>query len=343
MRAMQLHQLTPVTQRATPLRIDEIEAPQPAAGQVLIEVGVCGVCHTELDEIEGRLPPPRLPLVPGHQVVGTIIGVGRGVNDARLGERVGVGWIASACGECDYCRSDRENLCPEFVATGRDIDGGYAERMVVDARFACPIPGTLDDAQVAPLLCAGAIGYRSLRLAALENGEPLGLTGFGGSAHLVLQLVRHRYPDSAVFVFARNAAEREFARQLGARWTGNTHERPPEPPAAIIDTTPAWTPIVATLGHLAPGGRLVINAIRKEGRDQSALLALEYPSHLWLEKRIQSVANVTRRDIVEFLELAAEIDIRPTVRTFPLEEANRALIELKTRSVRGAKVLKIRE
>lgn len=341
MRAMQLQQLGSVSRRGPPLVCREVPEPSPGPGQVLIDVTVCGVCHTELDEIEGRLPPPHLPVIPGHQVVGRIIGVGEGVDRQRLNERVGVGWIASACGDCPACRAGRENLCPEYTATGCDIDGGYAQRMVVDARFACPMPEALDAAEAAPLLCAGAIGYRALRLAALDNGEPLGLTGFGGSAHLVLQMARHRYPDSPLYVFARNAAEREFARQLGAHWTGHTHERPPRPPAAIIDTTPAWEPIVAALGYLAPGGRLVVNAIRKERRDLEALLGLDYPTHLWREKSLQSVANVTRRDIVECLALAAEIGLRPTVRCFDLADANQALLELKTRAVRGAKVLRI--
>lgn len=341
MHAMQLEHIAPVTPGASPLAWREREPPMPDVGQVLIDVSVCGVCHTELDEIEGRTPPPTLPMIPGHQVVGRISAVGEGVPPSRLGERVGIGWIASACGECVYCRSDRENLCPDFIATGRDINGGYAERMVVDARYACPLPASLDDAQAAPMLCAGAIGYRSLNLARLEDGEPLGLTGFGGSAHLVLQLARYIYPASPVHVFARSPDEQRFALDLGAQWAGDTRAVSPHPLAAIIDTTPAWTPVVAALANLAPGGRLVVNAIRKEDDDQSALLGLDYPRHLWLEKTLQSVANVTRRDIVEFLALAAEIGVRPEVRSFALRDANQALIELKTRAVRGAKVLHV--
>jgi propanol-preferring alcohol dehydrogenase len=245
------------------------------------------------------------------------------------------------CGHCESCRRGEENLCAQFLATGRDAHGGYAERMAVPEAFAHPIPDAFGDAEAAPLLCAGAVGYRSLRLTGLENGQVLGLTGFGASGHLVLQLVRHRFPNTPVYVFARSEAEREFALHLGASWAGDTREVPPEEPHAIIDTTPAWTPVVAALENLRPGGRLVINAIRKEDRDKEALLGLDYARHLWLEKEVKSVANVARVDVREFLRLAAEVPLRPEVEEYPLEEANRALIELKARTIRGAKVLRI--
>lgn len=341
MRAMVLRRLSRLEENPTPLEMADLPVPEPAADQIRIRISCCGVCHTELDEIEGRTPPPRLPVVLGHQVVGRVDATGREARRFREGDRVGVAWIYSACGRCRFCRSGRENLCPEFRATGRDADGGYAEYMVVPEAFAYPIPEGFSDVQAAPLLCAGAIGYRSLRLSGLEEGMRLGLTGFGASAHLVLQMVRHRYPGVPVYVFARSEKERAFALELGAAWAGDTTDQAPEPLDAIIDTTPVWKPVVEALRNLAPGGRLVINAIRKEDVDREYLLRLEYPTHLWMEKEVRSVANVTRRDVEEFLELAAEMHLRPEVQEYPLEEANRALLELKGRGVRGAKVLRI--
>jgi alcohol dehydrogenase, propanol-preferring len=341
MRAMILPAINRVDEGASPLQLAALPDPQPGVGEVLLRVSACGVCHTELDEIEGRTPPPHLPVVLGHQVVGHVVAAGRGVSGHRIGERAGVAWIYSACGECVYCRSGRENLCPYFRATGRDAHGGYAEQMVVPADFVYPIPDVFTDAQAAPLLCAGAIGYRSIRLSGLQDGGNLGLTGFGASAHLVLKMVRHSYLNAQVYVFSRTRAEQDFARELGAAWAGDTVDEPPVKLDCIIDTTPVWRPIVAALGFLAPGGRLVINAIRKEEHDKDALLALDYPSDLWLEKEIKSVANVTRQDVSDFLALAAEIPIVPEVQEYALEDANRALIDLKARRIRGAKVLMV--
>jgi len=323
-----------------PLAFADVPDPIPGPGEVLIRVSACGVCHTEIDEIEGRTAPPSLPVIPGHQVIGHVVQCGPRPTALRPGARVGVGWIFSACGRCEYCRRGHENLCPEFRATGRDANGGYAELMVVRQEFAYPIPdSTMTDAEAAPLLCAGAIGYRSLRLANLPNGGRLGLTGFGASAHLVLKLVRHRDPDAEVFVFARSDAERAFAKALGAVWAGDTLETAPVLLDAIIDTTPVWRPVVEGLRNLAPGGRLVINAIRKEHADRSALGDLDYAAHLWMEKEVKSVANVTRRDVTEFLHAAAAMGLRPEVQAYPLEDANQALRDLKSRAVRGAKVL----
>jgi propanol-preferring alcohol dehydrogenase len=338
---MVLRGLSPLADNPEPLAAMEMPDPEPAAGELLIAVCACGVCHTELDEIEGRTPPPRLPVVPGHQVVGRVVALGRGAGRFPIGERVGVGWIHWACGVCDACRTGSENLCAGFRATGRDVNGGYGELLTVPEAFAHPIPTLFSDAQAAPLLCAGAIGYRSLRLAALRDGQSLGLSGFGASAHLVLQTVRHRFPKTKVFVFARSEKERSFARELGAAWAGAIEEAPPEKLGAVIDTTPAWKPVVEALKHLAPGGRLVINAIRKEEKDKAELLRLDYPAQLWLEKEIKSVANVARRDIAEFLALAAEIPLRPEVEIYPLADANRALTDLKEGRIRGAKVLRI--
>ena len=324
---------------ARPLLPRDVADPQPGPEDVVLEVAACGVCHTELDVIEGRTPPPRLPLVLGHQIVGRVIAAGERVTRLEPGRRVGVAWIFSACGSCRYCCAGEENLCPDFVATGRDVDGGYAQRVRVPEAFAHPIPEGLTDVAAAPLLCAGAVGYRSLRLTRLAEGEPLGLTGFGASGHLVLKMAAHLHPRSEVHVFARSPSERAFALELGAAWAGEIGTPPPRPLAAILDTTPVWAPIVASLACLAPGGRLVINAIRKTNADRRALLALDYARHLWLEKEIKSVANVTREDVRQFLELAAQAGIEPEVRTFGLEEANRALGELREGGIRGAKVL----
>ncbi len=335
MRAMVLQRVTALDTNPAPLELAIVEQPKPGAGEILIAVSVCGVCHTELDEIEGRTPPPNLPVIPGHEVVGRVAELGAGCRHHAPGDRVGVGWIHSSSGAED------ENLSVEFLATGRDVNGGYAEFMVVPERYAFPIPEAFSDEEAAPLLCAGGVGYRSLRLAGLRDGEVLGLTGFGGSGHLVLQLARHVYPNCKVFVFARSPSERAFALELGASWAGDTDAMPPEPPHAIIDTTPAWRPVLSALERLRPGGRLVINAIRKESGDRNLMANISYENHLWMEKEVKTVANVTGRDIAEFLPIAARIPLHVATESFPLEEANRALVALRSGSVRGAKVLKI--
>jgi propanol-preferring alcohol dehydrogenase len=341
MKAMVLRELCDLTENVTPLTLAELPEPVPGEREILVKVAACGVCHTELDEIEGRTPPPRLPVVLGHEVIGRVAAVGSQATAHKVGARVGIGWIYSACGACEFCLEGRENLCPDFRATGRDANGGYAEYMTVVADCAYAVPDVFSDSQAAPLLCAGAIGYRSLRLSGLRDGQKLGLTGFGASAHLVLKIVRHRYPRAEIFAFSRSESERLFARELGAAWAGDIADESPQKLDCIIDTTPAWKPVVEALKNLTPGGRLVINAIRKEEVDQDYLLRLDYPKHLWLEKEIKSVANVTRSDVSEFLSLAAEMRIEPEVQEFPLEDANQALLELKTRKIRGAKVLKI--
>ncbi|MBM3133013.1 MAG: zinc-dependent alcohol dehydrogenase family protein [Chloroflexi bacterium] len=341
MKAMVLSKLSSLVKNRAPLEFADLPEPIPREDEILIKVSVCGVCHTELDEIEGRTPPPRFPVVLGHQVVGRVEAKGCRAGVFEVGERVGVGWIYSVCGECKFCRGENENLCPEFRATGRDANGGYAAYMTVPERFAYRIPTVFSDSEAAPLLCAGAIGYRSLRLTGLRDGQNLGLAGFGASAHLVLKMARHKYPNSRVFVFARSEKERSFARELGAVWAGASEEKSPEKLDAIIDTTPVWKPVVEALGNLESGGRLIINAIRKEEVDKDYLARLDYPAHLWREKEIKSVANVSRSDISEFLELAARVPIKPEVQEYPLEEANRALIELKEGKIRGAKVLRI--
>jgi propanol-preferring alcohol dehydrogenase len=347
MKAMLLESLGDVNPHQTPLRLVQHPEPSLAPGEVLLHVTRCGVCHTELDEIEGRMPPPQLPVILGHQVVGNVESIGLPMEmqeqapALQKGQRVGVAWIASACGECDFCKSGRENLCPEFKATGRDINGGYAEYMKVRADFVHPIPESLTDSEAAPLLCAGAIGYRSLRLSNLQDGQSLGLMGFGGSNHLVLKLARHKFPNSKIFVFSRNPDEREFALSLGAAWAGAIDQSPFEALDAVIDTTPVWGPDIEALKCLRAGGRLVVNAIRKEEKDKDVLLQLNYPAHLWMEKEIKSVANVTRDDVREFLQVAAEAGIKPEYQEYRLEDANEALVEMKQGKIRGSKVLVI--
>lgn len=331
MKAMLLCGLAPLAQNLTPLSLESVPDPKPGADEVLLRVVCCGVCRTELDEIEGRTPPPRLPVILGHQAVGV----------TESGQRVGAAWIASACGECDFCKSGRENLCPQFQATGRDVDGGYAEYMKLRADFVHPIPDSLSDSEAAPLLCAGAIGYRSLRLSNLHDGGTLGLMGFGGSNHLVLKMARHKFPNSNFFVFTRSESEREFARSLGADWAGAIDAVPPSALDAVIDATPVWGPDMEALKRLKPGGRLVINAIRKQDADREVLSTLDYPSQLWMEKEIKSAANVTRADVREFLQLAAEAGIKPEFQEYELKDANLALNELKQGKIRGAKVLRV--
>jgi propanol-preferring alcohol dehydrogenase len=338
---MKITELRRVSRNTCPLSRVDAPVPVPRNDEVLIHVSACGVCHTELDEIEGRTPPPSLPVIPGHQVVGTVIDAGEDASLFTTGDRVGAAWIYSSCGECTYCASGEDNLCPEFLATGRDRDGGYAEYKLAREGYIYPIPAAFSDAEAAPLLCAGAIGLRSLRLAGLSDGGALGLTGFGASGHLVLKTALHLYPQSHVYVFARSTAEREFAESLGAIWTGDTEAAPPVHLNAIIDTTPVWKPVVEALKNLAPGGRLVINAIRKEDGDKDYLLKLDYARDLWMEKEIKSVANVSRRDAADFLKIAAEINLRPEIEEYPLEDANEALIQLKEGRIKGAKVLRV--
>jgi propanol-preferring alcohol dehydrogenase len=354
MKAMVLKSHADITTHQMPLSLLSLPEPTLAPGEILLRVSRCGVCHTELDEIEGRIRP-RLPIVLGHQVVGIVEGVQSQEtlelshiqhqemldSTIRIGQRVGVAWIASACGECEYCKSGQENLCPQFQATGRDIDGGYAEYMKVRADFVHPIPDSFTDSEAAPLLCAGAIGYRSLRLSNLQDGQSLGLMGFGGSNHLVLKLAKHKFPRSNIFVFSRNAEEREFALLLGAAWAGAIDQSPLDALDSVIDTTPVWGPVSEALKRIKPGGRLVVNAIRKEESDKEVLMKLDYPAQLWMEKEIKSVANVTRADVREFLQIAAEANIEPEYQEYELKDANQALIEMKQGKIRGSKVLRM--
>ncbi|NNL95484.1 MAG: alcohol dehydrogenase catalytic domain-containing protein [Xanthomonadales bacterium] len=341
MLAMRLHQIGPLAENPDPLRLESMAVPRPGTGEVLLRVDACGVCHTELDEIEGRTPPRALPLTPGHQATGEVVALGQGCDKSMLGKAVGVAWIFSSCGQCEFCTDGRENLCAAFIATGRDRDGGYAQYMIAKKAFTIDIPPLLDPVTAAPLLCAGAVGFRALEMSGLVEDGALGLTGFGASAHLVLQMALARFSRLKIAVFARNPLERDFAVSLGARWAGDTSAKPPFMLDAIIDTTPAWLPVTAALKRLKPGGKLVINAIRKEEEDKSSLLELDYATQLWMEKSVQSVANVTRKDVRNCLSLAAQARIKPLVTEYSLADANKALARMRRGGTKGAHVLRI--
>ena len=342
MKAMILKNTAPIEKR--PLVLEDLPVPQPGPGQILVKTLTCGICHTELDEIEGRLRP-KLPIIPGHEVVGKVESLGPEAAKYKAGDRVGIAWINSACGKCYFCREGNENLCPEFQGTGCHANGGYSEYTIVKEDFAYLIPDRFSDSEAAPLLCAGAIGYRALRLSNLQDGQILGLFGFGASAHIVIQIAKHKYTNCRIFVFTRpgQIEHQNLAKKLGADWVGATGDTPPAKLNCAIDFTPVWKPVVEAMRVLEKGGRLVINAIRKEEKDKEALLKLDYPTHIWLEKEIKSVANITKKDAEEFLPLAAEIPIVPEVQEFQLEEANEALILLKQGKIQGAGVLKISE
>lgn len=339
MRAWRIRRPAPLAEGHDPLVECRLPVPVPGPGEVLVRVLVCGVCRTDLDLAEGRVPLARLPITPGHQVIGEVVAAGPECRLGLAGRRVGVAWIHSACGACRWCREGRENLCPGFRSCGADVDGGYAEFLTVPEAFVHPLHEGLDPLSAAPLLCAGAVGLRALRLCHLQDGQAVGLTGFGASGRLVLQLLRHLLPASPVHVFARKPADRDRALALGASWAGATEDPPPGPLTAIIDTTPAWAPVRAALAALEPGGRLVINAIAKETEDRDQLLQLDYREHLWREKVLRTVTNVTRSDVRECLRLAAEIPLHPLVEACPPHAANAALRALRAGGLRGACVL----
>ncbi len=343
MKAMILEEITQLEKNPEPLKLVEIPRPEPGQGEILLKVLACGVCHTELDEIEGRTPPSTFPRVLGHEIVGRVEKLGSRVGNLQIGDRVGVAWFYSGCGKCEFCQRGNENLCPEFQATGRDADGGYAEFMNVPADSTYPIPGVFSDLEAAPLLCAGVVGYRALKLTGLKDDEVIGLFGFGASAHIIIQVVKYKFPHSRVYVFTRpnQLKHQNLAKKLGADWVGATGDLPPEKLHRAIDFTPAWNPVVQALRNLRPGGRLVINAIRKESRDKETVINLDYSTDLWYEKELKSTANVTRVDAAEFLSLAGEIPIKPEIQVFDLKDANRALVLLKQGKIQGAGVLKI--
>ncbi|HMK08099.1 MAG TPA: zinc-dependent alcohol dehydrogenase family protein, partial [Anaerolineales bacterium] len=327
-RAQRLAQTGPIDR--SPLTMEDLPVPKPGPGEVLLRVRACAVCHTDLHLVEGELQPPRLPVTPGHQVVAEVVGAGAGAS-IDLGQRVGVPWLGWACGECAFCRRGAENLCPQARFTGFHRDGGFAEFLVADARFALPLPPSFDDASAAPLLCAGIIGYRSLRRAEVEPGDCIGLVGFGASAHLALQVALSW--GCRVLVFTRGEAHRRLALRLGAAWAGGIEDTPPDPLDRAILFAPAGDLVPAILERVRPGGTLAINAIHL-----SPIPAFSY-SLLYGERTVRSVANATRQDGRDFLRLAAEIDLQPTVTSYPLEDANRALADLRHGGVEAAAVL----
>ncbi|MFP3879856.1 MAG: zinc-dependent alcohol dehydrogenase family protein [Dehalococcoidia bacterium] len=339
MKAMVLNKISSVEEK--PLELVDLPEPIPGEGQILVRVFACGVCHTELDEIEGRVAPSRFPMILGHEIVGRVAALGPGASKFRKGDRVGIAWINWACGGCSFCLRGEENLCETAKWTGKDVHGGYAQYTVVSEDFAYSIPDRFTDSTAAPLLCAGVIGYRALRLSGMQDGRTLGLYGFGASAHIVIQVAKHKYPNGKVFVFTRphQKEHQDLARQLGADWIGATEDTSPTKLDSAIDFTPVGIPVREALRNLEKGGRLVINAIRKT----TPIPELDYTEHLWYEKEVKSVANVTRRDAQEFLPLAAQIPIVPEIQEFRLEEANQVLILLKEGKMHGAGVLRITE
>jgi propanol-preferring alcohol dehydrogenase len=332
MKAQILKKIAPVEKR--PLELVELPTPEPGPNQILVKVSACGVCHTELDEIEGRLQPD-LPVVLGHEIEGRVESVGDKATRYSIGDRVGIAWIYSACGECRFCQAGLENLCYDFEGTGCHADGGYAEYTVVAEDFAYPIPDIFTDAQAAPLLCAGAIGYRDLILSGIKSGQSLGLFGFGASAHIVIQAAIHW--DCKVFAFSRSEEHRKLAMRLGAAWAGSAEDEPPQRLDCAIDFTPVGETVPQAMRTLEKGGRLVMAVIRK----RTPIPPMDYAQLLWDEKELKSVANITRRDVEEFLPLAAEIPVVPEVQEFTLEQANEALNLLKQGKVQGAAVLRM--
>lgn len=330
MRAIRIHRQSPVEDAN--LAVEDLAIPQPGPGQVRIRVQACGVCRTDLHTLEGDIRPPRLPLTPGHQVVGVIDAVGEGVELAP-GLRVGVAWLASTCGRCEFCLRGEENLCPDARFTGFHVDGGYAEFALADARYVLPLPESIPDVQAAPLLCAGIVGYRSLKKADIQPGERVGLVGFGASAHLSLQVLV--YWGCEVLVFTRSERHRAHARALGAAWTGGVEDAAPRPLDRAVMFAPSGHLVPLMLEKLRPGGTLAVNAIHTTPIP-------EMPYRLiYGERTLRSVANATYQDGVEFLALAAEIPVRATVTEYPLEDAKQALLDVKHSRINGEAVLRI--
>jgi alcohol dehydrogenase, propanol-preferring len=313
------------------LRLRDLPVPAPGPGEVILRVGACGLCRTDLHIVDGELTEPVLPLVPGHQIVGRVEALGDGVEGVAPGERLGVSWLGWSCGRCDYCREGRENLCPEARFTGYHRDGGFAEHAVVDARFTFPLPGKMADTDVAPLLCGGLIGYRALRMAG--EGRRIGLYGFGSAAHILTRLMVHQEREVYAFTRPGDDSGQRFAREVGAVWAGGSGDTPPAPLDAAVIFAPAGELVPLALAAVRPGGTVVCGGIH-----MSDIPSFPY-ALLWGERVLRSVANLTRRDGEEFLALAVEAGIRTTVRTFPLEEANEALDALRAGEVEGSVVL----
>ena len=331
MKAMRLSKAQPIEQ--DPLELLDLPAPLPGLGDVRLRVEASGICRTDLHIIEGDLPLPKLPLIPGHQIVGIVDQVGEGVTRFRIGDRVGVPWLFSTCGQCAFCQRDQENLCDAARFTGYHMDGGYAEFVVAPESFAHALPAGFSPAQAAPLLCAGVIGFRALRQTKIGPGQRLGLYGFGGSAHIAIQVAIHW--GCEVFVFTRSEEHRALARELGARWTGRAEDDPPGRLDSAVIFAPVGRLVIETLRVLAKGGTIAIAGIT-----MTPIPELDY-SLLYQERTVRSVANSTRQDVLDLLKLASDIPIRTEVQMFPLEQANHALHLLKESRFRGAAVLRI--
>ncbi|MGQ9467035.1 MAG: zinc-dependent alcohol dehydrogenase family protein [Anaerolineae bacterium] len=330
MKAMVLHSPRPAEE--APLEMRDLPLPEPGAEEIRLRIRACGVCHTDLHTVEGDLPLPKLPVVPGHQVVGMVDAIGEKVHRFTVGQRVGVPWLYRTCGTCEFCRRGMENLCRQARFTGLHADGGYAEAMVVHQDFAYPIPEIFSDENAAPLLCAGIIGYRALRLSGVRPGERLGMWGFGASAHITLQIAQHW--GCEVYVFTRGERHRHLARELGAAWVGSAKDDPPAPVHGGIIFAPAGGLVPEALRVLERGGTLAL-----AGVTMTPIPELDYDRLLYWERAVRSVANFTRQDAEEFLQLAAQVPVRTTVQTFPLEAANEALLALKEGRINGAGVL----
>ncbi len=330
MKACLLYSVAPV--ETSPLDFTDAPVPQPTGDQVLVRVHACGVCRTDLHVVEGELPPRKTPLIPGHQVVGTVEKVGDKVTRFQAGARVGIAWLHTTCGACDYCHAGRENLCENATFTGYVVDGGYAEYALGSEKFLYPIPEAFADEQAAPLLCAGIIGFRSLRLSGIEPGGRLGFYGFGAAAHVAIQVARHWHVE--VYAFSRDVRHQQLALELGATWVGGAAAEPPVKLDSAIIFAPAGELVPVALKALKRGGTLALAGIH-----MSPIPPLDY-SLLYHERIIRSVANNTRQDGEDFLRIAAEIPIRTEVEIFPLREANRALKSLKNDAIRGAAVLR---
>lgn len=332
MRAMVLE--TPGPIETSPLALRDVPTPQPAAGEIRVRVAVCGVCRTDLHTVEADFPLPRTPVIPGHQVVGTVETCGEGVTEPAVGDRVGVAWLHETCGTCRFCTTGRENLCDNARFTGLHADGGYAEYLTVPAAFAYPIPDGFPDDQAAPLLCAGIIGYRALKRSAIRPGGRLGLYGFGASAHVAIQVARHW--GCKVYVLTRSGGHRDLARRLGAAWVGGATARPPEPLDASVIFAPAGDLVPPALEALDKAGTVALAGIHV-----SDIPSLDYDRHLFQEKVLTSVTAATRQDGLELMDLAAAIPIRTETATFHLEEANEVLAKVKRSEISGAAVLQL--
>ena len=331
MKAMQI--TTPQPVENNPLQSVEVSMRQPLGKDVLLQVRTCGICHTDLHIVEGELPPKKTPVIPGHQIVGIVKRFGKNVTGLKYGDRVGVPWMHWACDECEFCERGDENLCENAKFTGYDVDGGFAEQMIAHSDFVYPIPLRFSDEEAAPLLCAGIIGFRALRLCNIKPGERLGLFGFGASAHIAVQIAN--YWKCEVYAFSRSEAHRKLAEKLGATWTGTANEIPPKPIDRAISFAPAGDLVPKALGMLRKGGTLALAGIY-----MSPIPSLEY-SLLYHERTVRSVANSTRQDAVEFLKIADQIPVKTEVEVFTLQDANRALQLLKEGKIQGAGVLKI--